>query len=240
LACLRAATKVISVALVTCTRRFWDGKKDWLNFFSCVLPLRRKLASILYFLTDRRYRDGARARRDVISGVGFEVAAYLMAKSSRFLPFLISAASHLGIAPRPAHVSEGSSDCGTWGRAIYPSVNSPLGRPGASLPEDTQPPALSAASCLCNRPTLLLRIWPISLRIFKRASTDIESRFDGRAISNSPWQGKRPYIGVKVVTQPRHNVKIIFQHHQQIESEWSVQQEGRVKRLLSLVSQFVN
>jgi hypothetical protein len=33
-------------------------------------------------------------------------AALSIAKCSRFLPFLISAAIHLGIAPRPAHVSD--------------------------------------------------------------------------------------------------------------------------------------
>jgi hypothetical protein len=46
-------------------------------------------------------------RGDFLPAPLFAFAAPLsIAKCSRFLPFLISAAIHLGIAPRPAHVSD--------------------------------------------------------------------------------------------------------------------------------------
>jgi hypothetical protein len=44
-----------------------------------------------------------------------------MAKSSRFFPFLISAAIHLGIAPRPAQVSDRSFGLRYLGATLRPS-----------------------------------------------------------------------------------------------------------------------
>src|SRR3954447_23901514 len=90
-----------------------------------------------------------------------------MRKLSRFLPALISAAIHLGIAPRPAQVSDRFFGLRYLGATFRPftllirRLSPPLPRP-------------KAASWLCNCPALSLRIFPISLRISKRTSTDIE------------------------------------------------------------------
>ena len=57
-----------------------------------------------------------------LTGALFAFAAdLLIAKSSRFFPFLISAAIHLAVRHDPPKSQTGSSDCGIWGRPCGPS-----------------------------------------------------------------------------------------------------------------------
>ena len=78
-------------------------------------------------------------RRDFFTGARLALAADLwIAKSSRFLPALIWAAIHRGMAPRPAHVSERFFGLRYLGATLRPFILLTRGRPTAFLPEDTQ------------------------------------------------------------------------------------------------------
>jgi hypothetical protein len=68
-----------------------------------------------------------------------------IAKSSRFFPAFISAAIHLGIAPRPAHVSDRFLGLRYLGATLRRFILLPRGRPTAFLP-GIQPPSPRAAS----------------------------------------------------------------------------------------------
>src|SRR3954468_23859693 len=103
-------------------------------------------------------------RRDFLAGRPFPFAADLsMANSSRFFPFLISAASQRGIAPRPAHVSDRFFGLRYFGATFRPFIlltRLPVDFP----PEGSHPPSPRAASWLCSWPALRLRTSPISSR----------------------------------------------------------------------------
>src|SRR3954465_2707881 len=79
-------------------------------------------------------------RRDFLPGRPLPFAADLsMAKSSRFFPFLISAASHRGIAPRPAQVSDRFFGFRYLGATFRPFILL-VRRPSAFFPDAIHPP----------------------------------------------------------------------------------------------------
>jgi quercetin dioxygenase-like cupin family protein len=79
------------------------------------------------------------------------LASYLwMRKLSRFFPAFTAATIHLGIAPRPAHVSDRFFGLRYLGSTFLPLSALPFRRPTAFLLELTQPPSPRAASWLCN------------------------------------------------------------------------------------------
>src|SRR3954451_16970285 len=80
-------------------------------------------------------------RRDFLAVRPFPFAADLsMAKSSRFFPFLISAASHGGMAPRPAQVSDRLFGLRYFGATFRPFILL-VRRQSAFLPELIHPPS---------------------------------------------------------------------------------------------------
>jgi hypothetical protein len=98
-----------------------------------------------------------------------------MAKSSIFLPPLIAAASHLGLRPRPAQVSDGFSEF------RYLGATEPLGPPGpAGLPRRLRGPPSSFGNSVSSssRRVFTFSLIAASTLLFRSCSwgTDIVLR----------------------------------------------------------------
>src|SRR5262249_32221023 len=98
-------------------------------------------------------------------------------KSSGFLPSLMAACSHLGLAPRPAQVSPFGPRY--FGATLRPLRLAPRRRPFPTVPPS--PP--SRASCCFRSCAFSLRILVTSSRNANSASTDIEARRFGLAMA---------------------------------------------------------
>jgi hypothetical protein len=113
-----------------------------------------------------------RLRGDFVTALFFAfLAALSIAKYSRFLPFLISAAIQRGIAPRPAQVSDGFFGFRYLGATFRPFV---LLTRLPVVPDHVLSP--KAARSFFNWAAFLERALPILSRSFNSASTDIDAR----------------------------------------------------------------
>ena len=122
------------------------------------------------------------------------VAPDWIRKSSRFFPALISAAIHLGIAPRPAQVSARFLGLRYFGGTFRPFILLTRPRPPTSAP--------SAASCCCNSSDLRLRKRPTSSRNCKSSSTDIEASLILAILGRSLRINKISICGVNLSGNP--------------------------------------
>ena len=102
-------------------------------------------------------------------------------KSSAFFPFFNAATSHLGFAPRPAQVLPARSRYLTGAFRPLRGCAAP-----PDLPESLESSFRSWAA-------LLLKVFSISARSFRSASTDIEERL-GLGICLSPTRKAHLYL----------------------------------------------
>src|SRR5260370_22941321 len=100
--------------------------------------------AVLVVQPTRRRRSPASSHFFFLRFVAFVGVALLIKKSSSFLPSLIAATNHLGVAPRPAH---SSPDGPLYLAATFRPFNVLPRMPRATLPPSDATELPSASTC---------------------------------------------------------------------------------------------